>query len=89
MPSRLTLLAVWIALLALLGLSMAASSLHWGTPALNLLAAALTAALIAWFDMHLVSGAGILRLLAVGLLLWLMIMFGLGLADWLTRVAPS
>ncbi len=35
--------------------------------------------------MHLVSSAGILPLLAVGLVLWLLIMFGLGLADWLTR----
>lgn len=35
--------------------------------------------------MHLRAASGIVRLFAGAALLWLVIMFGLGLNDWLTR----
>jgi caa(3)-type oxidase subunit IV len=87
MPRRIVFLGIWLLLLVVLGVSMTATALHLGawTPALNLGVAAASALLIAWFDMHLESAAGLLRLFAGGLIIFLMIMFGLGLADWLTR----
>lgn len=87
MPDKLILLVVWIVLLLLLGAGIEASRLGLGSwqAAVVLLLAAISAGLIAWFDMHLKYSSGILRLFAAGVLIFLLIMFGLGLPDWLTR----
>jgi hypothetical protein len=34
---------------------------------------------------HLREGSGLVRLFSVAALFWLLILFGLGLSDWLTR----
>jgi caa(3)-type oxidase subunit IV len=83
MPSRLALLGIWAVLQALLGLSLLLGERRSGLA--NLAIGLLMALLIGWFDMHLRRAPVILRLLAGGVMLWLVIMFGLALPDWLTR----
>jgi cytochrome c oxidase subunit 4 len=82
-----TFLLVYLALLGLLALTIGAAQLQLGAfkPAVNLGIAALKAALIAWFFMHVREGSGLVRLFSVAALFWLLILFGLGLSDWLTR----
>jgi cytochrome c oxidase subunit 4 len=83
-----TFLFVYLALLCLLALTIgSAQLLQLGAvkPFVNLGIAAIKAALIAWFFMHVREGSGLVRLFSVAALFWLMILFGLGLSDWLTR----
>jgi cytochrome c oxidase subunit 4 len=82
-----TLIVVYAALMALLALTVGASQLGlgaWG-PAVNMSIAALKAALIFWFFMHLGEASPLVRLAAIAALLWLFLLFALGIADWLTR----
>jgi cytochrome c oxidase subunit 4 len=85
-----TFLFVYLALLCLLALTIGAAQLvQLGPfkPVVNLGIAAIKAALIAWFFMHVREGSGLVRLFAVAALFWVLILFGLGLSDWLTRAA--
>lgn len=87
MSPRMTFAFVYFALLGLLGATIGVAHLQLGTwnPVLNLSIAAAKAFLIAWFFMHVREGSALLRLAAFGGLLWLVILFGLSLTDWLAR----
>jgi cytochrome c oxidase subunit 4 len=80
-------LATYAGLILLLATTMAVSLVHLGSlnPILNLGVAAIKAGLIFWVFMHLREMPPLVRLVSVAALLWLGIMFTLGLADWLTR----
>jgi cytochrome c oxidase subunit 4 len=81
------LFIVWLALLVLLGLSVAGSFAFAGVTnlALSFGTAAVKAALILWFYMHLREEDGINRLFAVGATAWLIILIGLSTADFAAR----
>jgi cytochrome c oxidase subunit IV len=87
MPNRLTMVLVWGALLALLAATIGVSQLRLGlwNPVLNLSIAAIKTLLVAWLYMDLRTAPPVARLFGLGLILWLTIMFGLGIPDWLTR----
>lgn len=77
----------WLALLGLLGASLAVvhyapAAVH--TPVVLLIAAAMAALVLAVF-MGLRHMAGLTRVFALGGLLWLLLMVVLTLADYLTR----
>jgi len=80
-------LATYAALIILLATTMSVSLVHMGAlnPVLNLGIAAAKAGLIFWVFMHLREMPPLVRLVSVAALLWLAILFTLGLADWLTR----
>ncbi|MFO1465678.1 MAG: cytochrome C oxidase subunit IV family protein [Steroidobacteraceae bacterium] len=80
-------LGVWAALLALLGLTIASAFAHLGgwNGAVNLIIAGLKAILVAVVFMRLREGNPLLRLMALAGVVWLMILMGLSLADFLTR----
>ena len=82
-----SLLLVWSALLALLGLTVTASFLLAGPAsfAVSLAIALAKAALIFWFFMHLREERGLIRIFAIGAAAWLLIMFLLIAADYGTR----
>ena len=82
MASRLALVLTWVVLLALLGGAMLLARHH--AHALVLIPAAAMAGLIGWVFMDLRGAPGVVRLVGMGMLLWLSILFG-ALADWLTR----
>jgi cytochrome c oxidase subunit IV len=84
-----TFCLVWLACLLLLAATMGVSQLELGAlnPILNLAIAAAKAFLIVWFFMHVREGAPLVRLFAFAGLFWLLLLFGLSLADWLTRSA--
>ena len=78
---------VWAGLVVLLALTMAVSLVDagiWNIVA-NLGIALLKAALVIWFFMHLDEIRGIVRLFALGVLVWVGILFVLSMADYLTR----
>lgn len=81
----LAVLAVlWLLLAAQIGVNAA------GIPSgvmtfLILTAAIIQAGLLLFFDMRLGDGPALIRLIALGAVCWLSILFGLGLTDWLTR----
>jgi cytochrome c oxidase subunit 4 len=91
MTPRLMFAVVYLALLGLLGATIGVAHLRLGpwNPVLNMSIAAAKAFLIAWFFMHLREASALVRLAACGGLLWLAILFGLGLGDWLARPAAS
>lgn len=78
---------VWLGLAALLGLTMLSSQLQLGAGNIvaNLSIATAKAALIAWFFMHLDRVRGVIRLFALGVVVWIGIMIGLTLTDYLAR----
>jgi cytochrome c oxidase subunit 4 len=78
---------VWIALMALLALTLAASFVLTGRASLaaSLGIATGKAALILWVFMGLREESGLVRLAALGAVVWLMILFGLVLVDYTTR----
>lgn len=80
-------LSVYLGLLVLLGLtvSLAFVPLGIGNLAVALGIAFVKAGLIAIFFMHLRRDSGLVRLVAIAGLLWLSLLFGLSLADYLTR----
>jgi cytochrome c oxidase subunit 4 len=84
--------AVWLLLLALLAATAASSYVplgEWNTVA-NLAVSCAKALLVAVFFMDLRRATGLLRLIALGTLLWLAILFGLSGSDFLTRhVTPA
>jgi cytochrome c oxidase subunit 4 len=82
-----TFVLVYLALVGLLGLTIGAAHLQLGAfkPVANLSIACVKAVLIAWFFMHVREGSGLVRLFSAAALFWLLILFGLGLSDWLTR----
>ena len=79
--------AVWLALLILLALSVGSAYIQLGafnTP-INLAIAAVKVALVVVFFMQLDSSSTLLRLASVAGLFWLVLMFGLTASDYLTR----
>lgn len=87
MSDRRTFVLVDLTLLALLAATYGISYLHLGVGnvVLNLGIALAKAGLVAWFFMHLRTATPLVRLFAGAALLWLVILFSLGLNDWLTR----
>ncbi len=81
------LLASWLALIALLCLTVGASFLLTGPASLTAgMAIALAkAALIFWFFMNLRGESGLVRLLAAGAFLWLIVLLALIFSDYATR----
>ena len=82
-----SLVLVWFVLLVLLAVTAAGSFIFTG--ALNILVswgtAAIKAALILWFYMHLREESGLARIMAVGAVAWLAILLLLTGADYGTR----
>jgi cytochrome c oxidase subunit 4 len=87
-PSIETLVAVFVALLALLGATVAVAEVDLGGPwnfAAAFAIASVKAALIIWFFMNIRYSTPLSRLVAFAGLFWLAIMFALTFADYLTR----
>lgn len=82
-----TYVGVYIALLVLLGLTVAASFMPLGSfkPVTNLGIAALKAGLILYFFMQLRHASHLTRIFAFGAFLWLAALLGFTLSDFLTR----
>src|SRR5438034_11316291 len=80
----LTYALVFVALLALLGLTLAGHALHWGFEAALLIAAA-KAILVAIFFMHLNASSNTVRAAACGGLVFLAVLMALTLNDYSTR----
>lgn len=82
-----TFLYVWLALVALLAATIGVALIGLGpvAPVFNIGIAIAKMVLVAWFFMHLRESTALTTLIAVAGLFWLLLMFGLGLNDWLTR----
>jgi cytochrome c oxidase subunit 4 len=80
-------LTVYVALMLLLLLTIASSLIGFGgfQPLINFAIAAAKAVLVVVFFMHLQQHGGLTRIFALGGLLWLGVLFGLTLSDYLTR----
>jgi cytochrome c oxidase subunit 4 len=80
-------LTVYVALLLLLLLTVGASLLGFGRfqRLVNFAIAAAKAFLVVVFFMHLQQHGGLTRIFAFGGLLWLTVLFGLTLTDYLMR----
>lgn len=80
-------LAVWLALLLLLAATAGSAYLPMGTwnSVTNLAIAAVKAALVVLFFMHLRSAQALVRLAAAVALFFLIILFSLAAADYLNR----
>jgi len=78
---------VWLALLVLLGLTVGSAYIPLGAlnSPLNLSIAAIKAALIAIFFMHLRQSSPLVRLAAAAGLFWLIFLFTLTFSDYLSR----
>ncbi len=87
MGRLLSLTIVWLALLALLALTIVASFVLTGPFSLvaGLSIAAVKVVLIYWFFMHLREEDGLTRLMAIAVLAWLAILLLLTVADYATR----
>ena len=85
----LTLVGVWVGLMLLLTLTVAATFAPLGPikPLVNLAIAFAKAGLVFWFYMHLREQGGLARLVAVAAVAWLLILLGLTQSDLLTRLA--
>jgi cytochrome c oxidase subunit 4 len=81
------LILVWVALMALLTLTVAATFAPFGPwkVVINMAVAFAKGGLIFWFFMHLSEQKWLARLVAVAALAWLLILFGLTQTDLLTR----
>jgi cytochrome c oxidase subunit 4 len=79
--------AVWAALLALLGISCMAAffKLGWLNTPIGLVIAGAKALLVAAFFMELGAVRPVTRLVAVAGFFWIAVLFGLTLSDVLTR----
>jgi len=79
--------AVWLALLALLALTVGSAfiPLGLGNGLINASVAAIKVALVMVFFMKLRSSSGLLRLAALAGMFWLILMFVLTASDYLTR----
>ena len=80
-------LLTYLALLVLLAATVLSAQFQLGiwNPVINLTIATAKAILIAWVFMHLRESSGLVRLFAVAVVFWLLVLFFLSLADWLTR----
>jgi len=78
---------VWAALLALLLLTLGSAYLRlgWANGAINVAIAAIKALLVMLFFMRLRASRPVLRLAAGAGFVWLLILGGLALADFLSR----
>jgi cytochrome c oxidase subunit 4 len=78
---------IWLALLALLGISLGSAYLRLGlgNAAANYGIATLKALLVAIVFMHLRSAGALIRLVAGAGLFWLVVFFALTFSDVLTR----
>lgn len=87
MDNPLKILLVWFFLLGLLALSVGSAYLDLGAgnTIVNFAISTLKALLVAWFYMHLRSSALLVRTTAVVALVWLALLIGLSLGDYLTR----
>jgi cytochrome c oxidase subunit IV len=85
--STITLGLVWLALMLLLGATMAVTLAPFGSlrPILTTAIAFAKAALILWFFMELRREGGLTRVFAMGPIVWVAILLGLVSADLLTR----
>jgi cytochrome c oxidase subunit 4 len=83
----LALVLVWLALMVLLTITVAATFAPFGPwkVAINMAVAFAKAGLIFWFFMHLKEQTWLARLVAVAALGWLLILLGLTQTDVLTR----
>jgi len=81
---------VYLALLLLLGATIGAAYMDLGplNLALTLLIATLKAGLVLVFFMHIRESSGLVRFFALAGLIWLVILIGLTLSDYLTRLDP-
>lgn len=81
------LVMVWLGLLVLLALTVTASFVLTGPMgfAFSIAIALAKASLIFWFYMHLNESGGIVRLIAVGAIVWLAILILLTSTDYATR----
>ncbi|MBX4970042.1 cytochrome c oxidase subunit 4 [Rhizobium binae] len=87
MTKTASILLVWAALLMLLGMTVAASTLLSGAIglAVGLSIALVKTGLVSWRYMHLDEQPGLARLAAFGAAAWLTILFSLAGLDYLTR----
>jgi len=86
-PSARTCLAVYAALIVLTGVTIMAGFMDLGplsTP-VALSIAGIKAALVGWFFMNLRAERGLTWVYAIAGLLWLAILYGLTLSDYVTR----
>lgn len=79
--------AIWIMLLSLLGLTLAASFIFSGLTgaAIALTIATVKSGLVFWRYMHLREVSGLLRIAALGAAFWICVLFAFVAADYLTR----
>ena len=79
--------AIWIVLLFLLGLTLAASFLFSGMTGLivALTIATVKSGLVFWRYMHLREVSGLLRIAALGAGFWVCVLFAFVAADYFTR----
>ena len=82
-----SMVLVWLALVILLSISVAGSFAFTGplNLAVSFGTATLKGALILWFYMHLKEESGLARIMAVAAIAWLVILFVMTGADYLTR----
>jgi cytochrome c oxidase subunit IV len=82
---------VYMALLLLLAATVGAAYLNLGplNPVLALLIAAVKAALVIWFFMHVRQSSGLIKLFVGAGFFWLAILIGLTLTDYLTRAGGA
>jgi cytochrome c oxidase subunit 4 len=80
-------LVVWLCLMGLLALTFGSAYLHMGVwnSVANFVIAAIKAALVAVFFMHLATSRGLIRIFAVAALFALALLFALSGSDYATR----
>jgi cytochrome c oxidase subunit 4 len=81
------LIAIYVVCLLLLSATIGVAHLSLGplNTALNLGIAGAKTVLIAWYFMELRCSTGLVRLAGAAALIWLALLFSLGLTDWLSR----
>jgi cytochrome c oxidase subunit 4 len=86
-PATSTYVGVWLALLALLALTLGSSyvPLHGFNAAVNVAISCVKAALVAFFFMKLRSSDSVVRFAAGIGVVWFLILLGLSLTDVSTR----
>ena len=86
-PAVRTYVLVWVALIVLLLLTLGSAflPLGWGNAAINLGIAFAKSLLVVFFFMHLRSAHYMLRIAACAGFLWLAILVGLSLTDFVVR----
>jgi cytochrome c oxidase subunit IV len=85
--ARKRLAIVWLVLMTLLGLTVAGSFTVTGAASavVSFGVAAAKVALIFWFFMQLRTEKGLIRVFAVGAIVWLLILLTLAAIDYATR----